>query len=248
MWKTPKAEQAAEVVTCSLTKPAKIIMDALAKQKIEILMREYPHQEWMSYMVGVLEPEVRVKDLVIPPHAHASGGSAEAEPMYVPADCLGVLHSHHHMGAFHSGTDDAYVDRNYPLSITVAIGAQGGLDFDAIMWQHTPCGKLFKSKCSMSFVYPPAADLSDFLTEAKANIQKGVPQRTTTFGGMPLSEADMGQGVMFAPSRPHVPKKNRQWPVNETEDCGAGYWYKSSYITKEEYDNIMASIWKNGNK
>jgi hypothetical protein len=246
MWKTPKAEQAAEVVTCSLTKPAKIIMDALAKQKIEILMREYPHQEWMSYMVGVLEPEVRVKDLVIPPHAHASGGSAEAEPMHVPADCLGVLHSHHHMGAFHSGTDDAYVDRNYPLSITVAIGAQG-LDFDAIMWQHTPCGKLFKSKCSMSFIYPPAADLSDFLTEAKTNIQKGVPHRTTTFGGMPLSEEEVISKSIRNETR-HREKSGRLWPINETEDCGAGYWYKGSYITKEEYDKIMASIWKDGNK
>jgi hypothetical protein len=241
MWQTDKAKKPAEQITCSLVKPSKVIIEALAKQKIELLMKEYPSQEWLSYMVGETEPVMRIKDIVIPPHASASSGSAEAEPLHVPEHCLGVLHSHHHMGAFHSGTDDAYVDRNYPLSITVAIGAQG-LDFDAIMWQTTPCGKLLLSKCSITFVYPLAADLTEFLAEAKANIQKGVHVYHA-----PVSAPS--QGILFAPDRPYHPKKDsRKWPVNATEDCGAGYWYKGGYITKEEYDKIMASIWKDGNK
>lgn len=245
MWQTAKAKEAAkqksEQITCSLVKAPKVIMEAMAKQKIEALMAAYPSQEWLSYMVGETEPIMRVKDIIIPPHAHASGGSAEAEPLHVPANCLGVLHSHHHMGAFHSGTDDAYVDRNYPLSITVAINGQG-LDFDAIMWQTTPCNKTVLTKCTVTFTQPPVTDLTAFLIEAKANIQKGV--RTYNASMFPRDEAD--SGVIFAPSKTsnHPRKDKRPWPVNKTEDCGAGYWYKGQYITQAEYDKIMADVYK----
>jgi hypothetical protein len=115
-----------------------------------------------------------VEDISVPPHASVGGASAEAEPFQQPENCIGFIHSHHSMGAFHSGTDDAHVDRNYPISITVAkrIG-QTQLEFDCISFATTPCGQVTITKPQLRYVTPPPDfDTQAWLAEAKANVDK----------------------------------------------------------------------------
>jgi len=168
-------QQAGGHIQCSLTKAPTIYLDSTPRQKITILMGEYTHQEWIGYLVGRLpeKDNIFVEDLVIPPHEEVSSASATAEPFHVPEHCVGVIHSHHSMGAFHSGTDQSFVDMNFPVSITVAM--QGGeLTFDAVSNRLTPCNKTITLKCLVKFVQPqPLFNKEEWLKEAKENIAKG---------------------------------------------------------------------------
>jgi len=164
-------------IQCSLVDVPVTFLEPLARQKIEVLMGEYHHQEWLAYLVGSISKKknIFVEDISIPPHAYAYGASAEAEPFHIPESCVGVIHSHHHMGAFHSGTDQSHVDRNFPVSITVAYnGDRSSLVFDAVSCSKTPCGKDTTVKSTVKYVQPPALfDKEEFLKGAKENIDKG---------------------------------------------------------------------------
>jgi len=162
-------------VKCSEIPSPDVYLEIIARQKVGYLMEEYPSQEWLAYLIG-RETENKnffVEDIVVPPHAEASGAHAEAEPFTVPSGCIGIIHSHHSMGAFHSHTDQTYADRNHPVSITVS-KRQGGLEFDAVSAQKTPCGKVAMTQCSVKYVAPPPLfDKEEWLKEAKTNVEKG---------------------------------------------------------------------------
>lgn len=171
-WKVPKKD---EVKDCSLVTIPRVYMETSVKFKIEALMEAYPHREWLGYLVGEkTERDISINDIIIPPHAYSGSASAEPEPMHVPENCVGFIHSHHSMGAFHSGTDDAHVDRNYPLSITVAKHYGNGLDFDALTCQTTPCKKLLMTRTTISFRFPRVPVSDEWLKEAQENIDKGI--------------------------------------------------------------------------
>ena len=180
MWKSKNADKPVhQALQCGLLPRQVIYLEPEVKAKIELLMDAYPHQEWMSYMAGREEAgNFFVIDLIIPPHVSAGGGNAEAEPFHQPEGCLGVMHSHHTMGAFHSGTDDAFVDRNYPISVTVARKTGQTLEFACVSYAMTPCGQATMSKPDIRYVQPdPQFDTKTWLEEAKANIDKANKRR-----------------------------------------------------------------------
>lgn len=170
-WKVKKEEAC---VQCSLISEPTIFIEQIPRHKIELLMTKYPSQEWLGYLVGKQSEKGNyfVEDLVIPPHKEAYGACAEAEPFYIPDKCIGVIHSHHSMGAFHSQTDKDYVDKNFPVSITVA--KQGNISYDAVSYQTTECGRETTSKGTVKYVAPaPSFDTTTFMKEAVGNIDKG---------------------------------------------------------------------------
>jgi hypothetical protein len=177
-WKVKEQEE----ITCSLVEKPRIILNIRVQYKIELLMKEYTNQEWMGYLTGnISKNTLYAKDLVIPPHAEASGASAEAEPFHVPDNCLGVIHSHHGMGAFHSGTDKDYVDKNYPVSITVA--RNGTFTYDAVSVAKTPCGKTVYSPCTVLLErVKPDFNAEEWMKEAKDNIEKNKKFYTPNVG------------------------------------------------------------------
>jgi len=106
------------------------------------------------------------------------------------------------MGAFHSGTDHDYVDKNYPVSITVAKRGNG-LEFDSVAYITTPCGKNSLQKCTVNYVAPkPLFDTKVWLAEAKANIDKG---RVEVHYGTGYQ----GSQALTVNDRPYVPMKYR---------------------------------------
>lgn len=168
-------QKAEETVTCSLIKAPIIYLDITPRQKIILLMDEYDSREWIGYLVGEIDKtgDYYVSDLVIPPHKESLYSSAEAEAFHTPENCIGVIHSHHKMGAFHSGTDQTHVDRNYPISITVAKGTDN-LTFDAKSCTKTPCGKPVALTGEVKYLQPvPNFDRNEWLKVAKEEIDKG---------------------------------------------------------------------------
>jgi len=173
MWGKPSTIE--PTIQCSLVKAPTIYIENTPRQKIQLLMNEYTHQEWLAYLTGKISEKenIFVGDIVVPPHESATGASAEAEPFHIPENCVGIIHSHHGMGAFHSGTDQSYVDKNFPVSIVVS---RNKTDFvyDAVSYTQTPCGKNLTLKCDVKYVQPPPTfDKDVFLKEAKENIDKG---------------------------------------------------------------------------
>jgi len=198
-WKTGAKE---EKVTCSLVKSIGIYLDLTPRQKIQLLMDKYQYKEWIGYLVGEFydNGDLYVSDVVIPPHEEASGASATAEPHHHPEKCVGIIHSHNSMGAFHSGTDHEYVDGNYPVSITVAKKANSPLEWDADMVTETPCGKKVRFDCQVYYLAPePSFDTEKWLEEACKNVEKGT--KTAQFYQYPYKYANYGNGVQQTKSK-----------------------------------------------
>ena len=172
-WKVKRETEAA--IQCSLIKSPIVFIEPIPRYKMELLINKYPHQEWIGYLIGRVSEKENyfVEDLSIPPHKEVSRTSAEAEPFHIPDGCIGIIHSHNTMGAFHSATDQAYVDKNFPISITVSKKNQN-LEFDTVSYQITPCGKGTTIKGQVKYVQSePPIDSKLFMQEAITNIDKG---------------------------------------------------------------------------
>ncbi len=216
-------------VQCSLCKAPNIYIEPIPADKIRLLMEEYTHTEWIGYLVGEENRDsgdIFVEDLVIPPHEEASGATCLAKPFHIPKiGCVGVIHSHHTMGAFHSGQDDHTVDRNFPISITVAKKSTN-LEYDAISHVTTPCGKHSLLRCSVKYVQPKSLfDRKGWLEGAKKNIDEARTPKPVTV------------------SSSYVPMRYRL--VEEGEE-GLDYTVDGTgrVISGKEYQRIMSGIWK----
>lgn len=175
-WKVKKENNDNCHVECSLVKNPTVYIELKPRHKIELLMGKYPSQEWIGYLVGRISEKTGnyfIEDLVIPPHKEAVSAMAEAEPFHIPDRCVGIIHSHHSMGAFHSGTDKDYVDKNFPISVVVANGKGQGFEFDTVSYHTTECGKSVLLAGTVKYVAAlPNFDTEAFLEEAVANVDK----------------------------------------------------------------------------
>ncbi len=210
MWKVGK-ENGEPTVQCSLMKSPVTYLETTARQKIQILMNEYLHTEWLAYLRGRISDKgnVFVEDISIPPHKDASGASAEAEPFHIPKDCVGVIHSHHSMGAFHSGTDQNYVDKNFPISITVSRN-NDGLVYDAVSYAKTSCGQPILLKSDVKYVQPqPLFNKDKFLKRAKDNIDKGERVYIVPPYNYGAAKERIGTATPFVPLRYRIPDLGR---------------------------------------
>lgn len=178
-WKVDGKE---EKVTCSLVKGMDIYLEVTPRLKINLMMEKFPYKEWIGYLIGSIDEEgdIYVEDMTVPPHREASGASAEAEPNHHPDRCVGIIHSHNNMAAFHSQTDVDYVDGNYDCSITVAKKNNTPIEWDAITVATTPCGKKVRFDCKVYFLQPkPEFNTEEWIDEAVGNVNKG----TKVYGG-----------------------------------------------------------------
>ncbi len=106
--------------------PIDVIVNDITKTKIDALMKNYPHMEWLAYLVGEEKEDGRyITDILIP----------EQEVTTVRVDVtgdvgvetIGVIHSHHDMGNSFSHTDDEFINQNNPLSLCVSHGGIKGV-------------------------------------------------------------------------------------------------------------------------
>lgn len=82
--------------------------------------------EWAVWLHGSKSEdglEVAVTEISVPPQERTSGDVDVADgdgEVKQPRDCMGVLHSHHEMGAWMSGTDVTKLNPRYALSIVIS--------------------------------------------------------------------------------------------------------------------------------
>lgn len=79
--------------------------------------------EWMAFLIGTRSEnglEVRVTELRIPDQRRGHGFCETVKQEPLAPDVVGVVHSHHTMGAFFSNTDDTKLNPRFPTSIVVA--------------------------------------------------------------------------------------------------------------------------------
>jgi hypothetical protein len=110
----------------------KINIQQFVKEKIEYLMKKYPSTEWLAYLVGekVNDNDYLVTDLIIPKQTVTGVNVYDVKYNWNESDIniIGVIHSHHSMGAFFSGTDDAYINQNHDISIVVSTSTSSSIE------------------------------------------------------------------------------------------------------------------------
>lgn len=125
-------------------KKTSISFDAQKWRELQYLMYDMGHLEYAAYLLGTLEP-LEVQDYYIP-EQEVSGAAVEIGSAEIPADVanriIGHLHSHHHMGAFHSGTDEH--NMNYPVNIVISYDKAV-----ANVRMKMPCGAFMRSEAEV---------------------------------------------------------------------------------------------------
>jgi proteasome lid subunit RPN8/RPN11 len=155
-----------ETTVCGMVPSAKVQIHPLAHQKIQALMGEFKNQEWLGYLTGkVKDGTFLVRDVVIPKQEASVASVQVLAQARTPEKLIGVIHSHHTMGSFFSGTDEEFINANHNLSIVVSV--QG---YKAEVRLKAPCGALVKKEAKVEIYFTPA-NLDEFLTEAKKNIK-----------------------------------------------------------------------------
>ena len=210
-------------ITCSLVGHPTVFIEMRARQKITLLMEEYISKEWIGYLLGYQSEAGNyfVEDISIPPHKEALYASAEAEPFHIPKEkCIGVMHSHHQMSAFHSGTDQTHVDKNFDVSITVARDRESGaLKFDTISVTQTPCGKEIRLNCETKYVQPvPDFDVEKWLNASKKNIEKADKKTTITYCGYNGIQSGYWLNGKFVPLNPNQEYKGYYDPSKQKKE------------------------------
>lgn len=102
------------------------------------LMKKFPDLEWSGDLIGVeAGVTIQVNRIFIPKQEVTSTSVARIEAP--PRGCIGVIHSHHGMGSFFSGTDIEYSSSNHRLSMVVS---KSGSDvkMSAMIREPLPCG------------------------------------------------------------------------------------------------------------
>ena len=135
-----------------------ILFSRIAKAKVDILMKKYQNLEWLAYLIGDASNRF-VRDIVLPEQEVTSGAVTVTGPQ-PSSDVMGVIHSHHSMGAFFSGTDDAYINQNYDISVVVA---HNGIKAQ-VRWV-TPCGYKVVSDGQVIVESENLFDENDFISQ-----------------------------------------------------------------------------------
>ena len=172
------------IVSCCgrVTPPAVFISDA-AEAKVQALMQRMGTCEWMAWLIGEARPDsIVVEDLEVPEQV-VTAASVEVVASDVPARCVGVMHSHHDMGAFFSKTDDDATNPNVPVSIVVA-RKNGGLEWRAMVRVALPCGYYLMTEAPVRRLFPTVP--AGWVAQAMARIH---PKRPALAGSVAAADA-----------------------------------------------------------
>ena len=223
-----------------------IQFDLLAHQKINALKKAYPSLEWLAYLVGSVNHEtnlVKVEDLIIPDSQKVTGASVYNVEYTWPVlpegkIIIGVIHSHHTMGAFFSGTDDAYINQNHDVSIVVATAK--GREIKSQIRVKTPCDAyVLAEDITYSVNYPQVLDEVAFETEFKSKISSYTPVQYINYRGNYLGNSSRGyshRGIGSGGTN----RFSGNPPRNSESQMGFGY---DTEDLEDEFDNpyLMSS-------
>lgn len=156
--------------------PLNIIFSRVVKNKIDILMKKYPSCEWLAYLVGDANTRY-ITDMVLPKQ-EVSTGAVHVIGGAPTNGIIGVIHSHHNMGAFFSGTDNNYINGNYDISVVVA---HNGIK-SQVRWV-TPCGYKVVSDGNVIIESENLFDEAAFINQVDSVVERNVIE---TGNGVPF--------------------------------------------------------------
>jgi len=83
----------------------------------------YDRNEWIALLIGKRSEnglDITVTDIKVPQQERGYASCELANPEPLTEDIIGVIHSHHSMGAFFSKTDHDELNPRFPMSLVVA--------------------------------------------------------------------------------------------------------------------------------
>lgn len=131
------------VTQCPHTQAATGIMHINHKVLGIIAGAVWDQNEWMAFLIGTRSPDglqVMVTDLRAPYQIRGHGNCETVTEEPLAADVVGVIHSHHSMGAFFSETDNTKLNPRFPTSIVVSQPKYGAPS------EHTLLGFSYKAE------------------------------------------------------------------------------------------------------
>jgi len=160
------------VSSCGLAKVPTVYVEGRAHAKIQALLEEYDKLEWLAWCVGeASEDAIHIRDIEVP-EQRVTAVTAEAISL-PPEGTVGVIHSHHSMGAFFSSTDHDTMNPNARVSIVVS--SKG---WAAKARVQVPCGHYYYADAQIVLL-PEEVD-TEWLEEARKRIKQGTVISSTT--------------------------------------------------------------------
>lgn len=141
-WESKEIEY---LTACSLAKKPRVFITPYAVARIKAMLDAFPSTEWGADLLGRHEDDIYlIEDIYIFEQEVTTTHITRKEDPH--PDAIGVTHSHHHMGAFFSHTDDTYANENHDLSGVISTEPHNGLPFKMIFTARvkTPCGKYIR--------------------------------------------------------------------------------------------------------
>lgn len=148
-------------------------------RKIEILMQEKENIEWLAFLMGDIEWDsgyAVITDLHIPDSQSVTMGNVDKVDCDddVRRSLIGVIHSHHKMGAFFSNDDWNYLNNNHNISIVVS-NKQGHNEFKSVVRYRTQCGSYTHINGNVSIHCAiDEAEMNDFIDDIGEKIKSGM--------------------------------------------------------------------------
>jgi proteasome lid subunit RPN8/RPN11 len=155
-WDLGEAVESSCITSCAeLESEHTIGISFGARQKIQELVAAYPNLEWAAGLIGRHEENKWIVDDIFVPeqevHSCTVELTDEGNRELAKTKCIGWMHSHNSMAAFHSPKDD-----NNSKMFDVSVTVNNKLETDARVKVHLPCGKFGMAKAAVVFEVPVA--------------------------------------------------------------------------------------------
>jgi len=125
-----------------------VLISRSTKHKIQAMMDVMGKDEWLGLLIGQKQDENwYISNLYIPKQEVSSVTATKKAEEDEPDDVLGIIHSHHDMGTFWSGTDEKHANSNFDLSIVV----DSDMKTLGTAREKTECGKLMKKEVDIEY-------------------------------------------------------------------------------------------------
>lgn len=153
----------------------------------------YDRIEWMALLIGKRDKSglnVTVESLRIPLQTRSHGNCSMVRQEPLASDVIGVVHSHHSMGAFFSQTDDDTLNPRFPTSIVIAQVNGNTSEVESLLgFRYKAEGRVQLSCGSMgiiNFVVQPDPLLDIWPEKVEGHFDK--PNLTTTLSHCPHNQ------------------------------------------------------------
>lgn len=149
--------------TCGVVKASRGVLKVPVKFVQDVLgaLKGQPHLEWAIVMKGTRSLDgtvVEINEWFVPQDQERTGANVRLPSMYESGEYVAVLHSHHSMGAWFSGTDHEQLNGRFPVSMVVSTRLEGdlakvlGFSYHIEGQVMLPCGSLGVVKFDLEVV------------------------------------------------------------------------------------------------